>query len=420
MKSCKAQIKILLTSWFVVLAAASAFGQSNDDNYNRGTAAINRGDAIAARDAFCAIKDDYKDAKSQCTVYTGEAKTVLNLHNKRYIEGLQLLQDNKLDEAEAKFKSVRYGDRVEDAKKKLSEVAKLKQDKANSDAQAKASADADSLSKSRLDGGIAAYERGDFGAAKNQLENVTGRYQGDAQNYLNRINTFNAKMSEARGYEAAKNFVAAKSSYTEAARIKPDGPGDPLGAVTRVTEMAASGSAPSGAGPVKQQAAAANKDVVRAIDVGKYNQEGAKLIAKGDFKRARRYFGDVLAQDPNNADAVAGMKEIKDKDKTTGPANASEEDPLLAAAIRKFYEGSFEEAEFRLNNYIFNSLGKKTGLANFYAGATLLSRYYLSGASDQKLLADARRKFKEAKAIEGFNAPKQFMSPKIMLVFDGA
>lgn len=404
------------------LLAAPAAAQSNDDLYNRGKAAEAKGDAIAARDAFCAIKDaGFKDAKEQCGTYTAEATRQLNRYRQNYLEGVALMGQGKLDEAEFKFRNVKAGERVADAQAKLEEVAKLKRDKAAADAAASQSAAADANAKRALDAGIEAYNRGDFTAAKNQLDSVTGRYQGEAQNYLGRINSYNAKMSEARGYEAAKNFTAARQAYTEAARIKPDGPGDPLEAVTRVTQLAAAGSAPppTTAAPTPAKAAA-SRDEVKTINVAQYITEGRKLLAKGDLKRARRYFGDVLAQEPNNADAAAGMKEIRDKDTSTGPANAAEEDPLLAAAIRIYYQGDYEQADFRLKNYIFNGLGKKMGLANFYAGATSLSKYYLGGATDQTLLVDARKKFKEAKAVEGFVAPEKLISPKILKVYQDA
>ncbi|HUQ49734.1 MAG TPA: hypothetical protein VM056_03385, partial [Terriglobales bacterium] len=230
MRSYKARTnRFVILSSLVFLATTTAFAQSNDDLYNRGQAAVGKGDAIAARDAFCDIKDaGFKDAAKQCAEYKTAARVVENLHNSRYLQGVQLSQDGKLDEAEAKFKQVKYGDRVADAQRELQKVLKLKQDKASADAQASQSAAADTASKNRLDAGVEAYNRGDFNGAKNQLEGVSGRYQGEAQNYLSRINNYNAKMSEGRGYEAAKNFAAAKVAFTEAARIKPDGPGDPL------------------------------------------------------------------------------------------------------------------------------------------------------------------------------------------------
>ncbi len=405
---------------FVVLLSAAASAQSNDDLYNRGKAAEAKGDAVAARDAFCAIKDSsFKDAKAQCTLYTGEAQRALNRYNLNYIEGVQLKQEGKLDQALVKFRNVKAGDKVADAQNQIQIVQKMIDDKKVADAQASQNAAADAASKQKLDAGIDAYNRGDFAAAKAQLDGVSGSYAGQAQGYLSKINTYNAKMSEARGYEAAKNFEAAKSAYTEAARIAPTGPGDPLGGVTRVTALAA--SAGGGAAPpptTAKPAVKASKDEVKTIDVANYIKEGQKLLAKGDLKRARRYFGDVLAQDPNNADAAAGMKEIRDKD--TSGANAADEDPLLAAAIRKFYEGDYEQADYRLKNYIFQGQGKKMGLANFYAGATALSKYYLGGASDQSLMLDARKKFKEAKGVDGFVAPEKLVSPKILKVFQEA
>jgi hypothetical protein len=188
--------------------------------------------------------------------------------------------------------------------------------------------------------------------------------------------------------------------------------------VTRMATMASAANVPPPTAPAKP-AGKATKDEVKTVDVARYLAEGRKFLAKGDLKRARNYFGDVLAQEPNNADAAALMKELRDKD-TSGPANAADADPLLAAAIRKFYEGDYEQADYRLKNYIFQGQGKKLGLASFYAGATALSKFYLGGGSDQSLMLDARKKFKEAKGVEGFVAPEKLVSPKILKVFQEA
>src|SRR5260221_5964712 len=136
---------VLLVGCFLLLGVMSGFAQSKEDLYNKGTAAFSKGDAIGARDAFCAIKDaSFKDAAKQCVDSTTAAKVVENLHNQRYFQGLQLIQDGKLDDAETKLKSVKFGDRVADAQRKLQEVADLKQKKAAADAQASQSAAADS------------------------------------------------------------------------------------------------------------------------------------------------------------------------------------------------------------------------------------------------------------------------------------
>lgn len=405
--------QFLLVGCFFALSAVPGLAQSSDDLYKRGETAVGRGDAIAARDAFCGIKDaGYKDAKAQCTLYTGEATRALNRFNQNFLEGVQLMQEGKLDQAAMKFRNVKAGDRVGDAQAQLQRVLKMIEDKKSADAAASQNAAAESASKNRLDAGVDAFNRGDFGNAKNQLDGVTGRYQGEAQIYLNRINNYNAKMSEGRGYEAGKNFGAAKAAYADAARIKPDGPGDPLGAVTRVTALEVAGSSP---GP----AAAPPKPVVREIpkiDVNQYLAEGRKAAAKGDFKKARRFFNDVIAQDFKNVQARAGLDALPKEEVTKG-GSVGEAEPILASAILKYYRGNLNDSEDQLKYYCVQQVGKKEGMCKFYLGVILATRYYLGGGIDNGLLTSARGRFKEASAVSGFVVPEKLVSPKVLKLY---
>ncbi|MCU1305646.1 MAG: hypothetical protein JWN45_341 [Acidobacteriaceae bacterium] len=422
MTSYKAQ-----TSAFViaVFLAAAPFAQADkkDDLYAKGTAAVNAGDLPAAKSAFCQLaaeSSDYKDVKAQCATYTDLVQKDLNRFNNNYLLGVGLMQEGKYDQAEVKFKNVRGGDYLEEAKKRLAEIPKLRQDKAAADASAKNSIDQDVQMKAKLDQGIEAYTRADFGAARASLGSVTGKYQPDAQKYLTKMKDYDAKIAEAQQDFTNKDYAKAAAAYNDAARIDQTGPGDPLVQAAKMTAQITSASIPVTApannpAPVK---AAATKDVVKTIDVARYVSDGQKALAKGDFKKARRYFQDVLSQDSHNQEATDGMAELKTKD--TAQAAASDEDPLLAKLIRGFYDGNYNDVESLLNTYIYSGQGKKVGLANFYAGASMLTRYYLAGATDDNLKREARKKFKAAKEVEGFKAPEKFISPKIMKAFQEA
>jgi hypothetical protein len=409
----------------MISAAPFAFADKKDDLYAKGTAAVNSGDAIAAKAAFCQLASEdegYKDAKAQCATYTGEAQRQLNRYNQNYLEGVQAMQEGKYDVAEFKFKNVKGGDRVPDAKQKILDLAKLKQDKAAADAAAKNSADQDAQMKVKLDQGASAYNSGDFATAKSALNGVTGKYAGDAQGYLTKIRNYEAKMAEAAADAANKNYSAAASAYAEAVKINSSGPGDPLGQVGKMNQLAASASsAPPVTAPANNPppvTKAASRDVVKTVDVARSIAEGQKALAKGDFKKARRFFGEVLGQDSGNQDALKGIAELKLKD--TAVAAATDEDPLLAKLIRGFYEGNYNDVESLLNTYIYTGQGKKVGLANFYAGASMLSRYYLAGANDENLRREARKKLGTASKVDGFKAPEKFISPKIMKEYSEA
>jgi hypothetical protein len=408
---------VLLIVCFVVMGAVSGFAQSKDDLYNRGNAAVAQGDAIAARDAFCAIKDDaFKDAKSQCTLYTGEATRALNRYNQNFFEGVQLKDQGKLADAAAKFRNVKAGERVADAQRQLQIVLKMIDDKKAADAQASQNAAAEGASKTRLDAGIEAYSRGDFNAAKAQLDGVTGAYQGQAQSYLSKIGSFNAKMSEARGYEAAKNYQAASAAFAEAARISSNGPGDPLAQVQRMATLASAGSAPVPAAPVKPIV----KEIAK-IDVAAYLAEGKKAAAKGDNKKARRFFNDVLAQDFKNAQAREGLDALPKEEAPKG-GSVGEAEPILAKAILEYYDGKLNDSEDRLKFYCVQQTGKKEGMCKFYLGVIQATRYYLQGGGDaNKAVKDAAEsRFREAAAVNGFVVPEKLISPKILKMYQDA
>jgi hypothetical protein len=425
MRSYKVQTSLLVLLT-VTTAAPFAHADKKDDLYIKGNAAVNAGDSIGARDAFCQLaKDDpeYKDAKAQCGTYTAEATRTLNRYNQNYLEGLQLMQDGKYDQAEFKFRNVKPpSPRVTDAQGKLGEIVKLKE-KANADAAAaKNNADQDAQMKGKLDQGVDAYNRGDFNAAKSSLGAITGKYQGDAQNYLTKIRNYENKMAEAAADAASNNFTAAATAYAEAVRLNPSGPGDPLGQVGKMNQLAAkASSAPPVTAPANNPPPvikAATKDVVKTVDVEQSLAEGKKALAKGNFKRARVLFGLVLGQDSHNQEATDGLAELKTRDTTQ--AVASDEDPLLANLIRGFYAGNYSDVEPLLNDYVYASKGKKFGLANFYAGASMLSRYYLTGASDETLRREAKKKFNAASKVEGFKVPEKFISPKILKEYTDA
>src|SRR5690349_3338086 len=138
MKSSRRLTSLLLGA--ALLAPVAAFADKNDDLYNKGQAANNRGDAMAAQDAFCAIDPSYKDAGSMCAQAKQAAQTQINLHNKRFLDATQALQEGRLDDAEKLFRSVKYGPRVDLAQRKLQEIADLKAKKQQADQAASAAA----------------------------------------------------------------------------------------------------------------------------------------------------------------------------------------------------------------------------------------------------------------------------------------
>jgi hypothetical protein len=397
MKSSRRLTSLLLGA--ALLAPVAAFADKNDDLYNKGQAANNRGDAMAAQDAFCAIDPSYKDAGSMCAQAKQAAQTQINLHNKRFLDATQALQEGRLDDAEKLFRSVKYGPRVDLAQRKLQEIADLKAKKQQADQAASAAA----ASSAKVEQGVQAFNRGDFASAKANLP--------PGHELLSKISQYESKMAEGNRAMGAKDYAAAYAAFADARTIAPNGPGDPSGAAGRAQQSMSASSAPAN-NPAPTKAAV--RDEVKKVDVGATLAAAQKAFNKKEYGRARILAGQVLAQDRGNAEAKQILNDLPEEQVTA--SSASEEDPLLAAAIQQYYQANYSDAADSLKFYIFQK-GRKQGLARFYLGATLATQYYLGGEQDNQLLQDAKKKFKEAKGVEGFNPPEKYVSPKIMKLF---
>jgi TolA-binding protein len=102
----------------------------------------------------------------------------------------------------------------------------------------------------------------------------------------------------------------------------------------------------------------------------------------------------------------------------TTTAVSADAEAALRDSLRSFYAGNFSDAETKLQAYIDGGGGKR-GMAQFYLGASKLSRFYLAGArnEDTALLMQARTAFRQASKVEGFVLPEQYVSPKIVELY---
>ena len=413
MRSSRLPIRYFLVV-SLLLAPLTAFADQKDDIYNAANAAYNNGKAVEANEGYCrvaAMDSGYKDAAAKCENTKKDAQTVINQHNKRYLDALQAVQEGRLDDAEKLLRMVKYGPRVSDAENRLSVVADLKAKKAQADAAAQQAKNADAAAKQRLDQGVSAFNAGDFNSAKNFLNQA-----GPAgQSYLSRIAQYEAKMAEGQRLVGEKNFAGAIAAFGVAAGISPNGPGDPNGQMARAQQLMASGTATPATTTTATKATAV-RDEVKKVDVQANLDAADKAIAKKDYARARRLYNDILAQDFRNAEARAGLEKLPQDQASTG--SSGEDDPLLASAIGQFYRGDFDTAQGALSYYI--GAGKKRGLANFYLGVIYMTQYYLGGEKEPSKLQQAKQKFKTAKDVQGFVPPEKYISPKIMKVYQEA
>ena len=120
------------------LLATTALAAKNDDKkslYSKGMQAVNAGDAVTARDAFCELAGrdrNYYDAAQQCQIYADASQRMLMRYKINYGEGLTLLAQDRFDEATAKLRNVKGGDYALLAQERLAEIPKLKAMRANS------------------------------------------------------------------------------------------------------------------------------------------------------------------------------------------------------------------------------------------------------------------------------------------------
>src|SRR5438874_409860 len=92
----------------LLLSAPMAFADQKDDLYNKGTAAAAT-DPFAARDAFCKLKDldaTYKDAATQCTIYTQSTEKTLFRWKTNFMDATNAIQAGDFATAELKLKNV--------------------------------------------------------------------------------------------------------------------------------------------------------------------------------------------------------------------------------------------------------------------------------------------------------------------------
>ena len=108
----------LLLIVFVMAGVSPAAGQDKKDLYNLATAAARAGRVEESVKLYCQaahIDPAYKNAKLMCTVMTLEKEKEENKNEERFAMGVQDFNSAKYDEAEQKFRNIRFGPRFEEA-----------------------------------------------------------------------------------------------------------------------------------------------------------------------------------------------------------------------------------------------------------------------------------------------------------------
>lgn len=423
---------------FALLLALPALANNKDELYKQAQAAAVAGRLQEATNLYCQLaKEDakYKDAGLNCKIMTDQVKKEAALGDDRFSSGLADFNAGRYDDAEQKFKNVRAGSHLAEAREYVS--TKIPQARAAAQ-QAKNNAAQDSAMAQKFNQAETAYNSNDFATAKGLLSQITGAKQGEAQQLLSKIQKYEAAMADGDRLAGANNLKQAASSYNEAAAIKDDGPGNPR---ARAQQMLASGSgggrtggtttaatSTSGAG-VGRGTVSAIKETRPQVDVVKTLAAADAARKKGNVSEAIGKYTAVLAADPNNAQARIASEalkaELRKEESANGgaavPKAGAEADVMLTKAIGEYYSGRFDQAEVHIQDYL-DVNGSKTGLSYFFLGVSRLTRFYLSGAqeTDRKLLKEAGDAFKQAKKVPGFKPPENLVSPKILKVYQGA
>lgn len=418
------------TSFAIALAivlAAPAFAAKKDDLYKQAQTAAAAGRVEEAARLYCdtAAEDPaYRDAKQLCTIFTQEAAREARRNAERFNDGVALFNSGDYDGAEQKFRNVKAGTHVAEAQAYVSTRIPAAR------ASAKAAGEEAAANK-KFDEAIQAYNSNNFSSARTLFQQVAGKRQGEAQSYVQKMQQYEQAMNEGDRLAAANDARKAIISYTDAANLKGDGPGDPRGRISRMQQILASQSqpAPQQAPPPVQAkpvpvapVTAAIKDTGKKIDVAKLLREAEAAKDRGEIVAARGKYLAILAQDAGNAQARIALESLKSVNTgaSSGQKAGSEADVMLAKGIGEFYQRLYERSEVHISDYL-DINGSKTALALFYRGASKLTRYYLAGEGEgqKNLLAAAKKDLSAAKKTAGFKAPgEQYVSPKILKVYN--
>ncbi|MFL6299011.1 MAG: hypothetical protein ACJ71N_00215 [Terriglobales bacterium] len=417
-----------LFTFALILAAIPAFAGKKEDLIKQAQAAAGNGNVQEAARLYCAaaqMDSSDKDAQQNCNIMAQEVARENRKNDDRFTDGVKAFNSGDFDTAEQKFKNIKTGSHLADAQGYLARIPQAR--------AAAASASNESAMAAKFDQGVAAYQRNDFSSAKADFSGISGKHQADAQTYLQKIKNYEQAYAEGDRLADAKNYKGAASAYSEAASVKPDGPNDPRGRISQMNQLAQSSSTPgvvaknnpplvtnNNPPPVSRPVSAAVVESRPKVDVNATLRDAEGARKKGDLSKAIGLYQKVLSADSGNAQARNGIADMKKEAEASNKTivAGSEADFMLAKGINEFYRQDFESAETHIRDYL-DGAGSKAGLANFYLGASKLTRYILGGQqqNDHKLLVQAEDNFRNAKKVSGFTPPEKFVSPKIVKKF---
>jgi tetratricopeptide (TPR) repeat protein len=283
-------------------------------------------------------------------------------------------------------------------------------------AQAKADLEqpaVEAASNAALHLAVAAYQKGDFATAAAQASQVhAADLQPQAEEIVTNIRVYQETMNEADALMQKSDYQNAEQKYAFALKIKDNGPGNPAEKLQQVQAiLQKQATEPTAATAQSPKPPPAKIDYAARV---KYDLDDAKKHeAAGELKAALQAYGQALALDSRQADALAGKKRV------TGELRDEQEklSDSLTQGIRSYYASDFAQASSALNLYLSGSDLRSEGAAHFYLAATLLSQALLAGPQDEGQTRDLRQgaeqQFELAKQAH-YKPADGVVSPKIL------
>lgn len=350
------------------------FAQSVDDLKAKSNDAAGKGLFDQAAQYMCQaakLKPNDTDLSGLCNSMTRDAQKQEDKTDGYMSDGEKAAKSGDFDGAERMFKRVKFGRNYADAQDWIkNKIPQMKSQQAGAAAAEQQKQQLEAKEANTFADALKLYNAGDLKGAKDLFNQIQGSRKGDAQTYLGKI----------RDSEQAAVAANNKKQQDQQAQAR----------------------------QAEEDKKRAEQNKAQAVTV---LAEARALDAKHDDKNARDKYRQVLTLDPTNQEAKDALVRLRPLEDDKFAAN------LLNTAVKDFYAGDFQTSEKELQNYVDGG-GARQGIANFFLGATRLSRYYTEGNADAKAQAD--KAFAAAKKVNGFKVPDGAVSPKILKSYNQA
>jgi tetratricopeptide (TPR) repeat protein len=377
---------------------------------------------------------------------------------KDYEQALKLYTDGKMDEARPLLEKVRTGNGpyAADAGKLLQRI------------QAAQALDQEVQTLARA--ADEAFKKGDWQGALDKYQEI-GRKKPEYPNLLDAMERCKANIRLAERLDRARGLAATEPGQAEQLleEIRRDAPSFPgLDAVARQVaeakrrkEQADRGAALAGyltdgrkafqegnferarrlfqdaeklspssqqMGEIQTYLSRIEQQLEQSRRIGELLARGKQAIAAGHKEEAQQILQELLAAQPNHAEARTLLNLLQ---AGGGEGGGDFYRNLLKKGIKDFFLGNYAEAVANLKNFLSFTQdsgasgkmgGDKVSLARFFLGAAQISQYYVDRYQSPDALKEGRKNLQDARGDQSFQLPdslRPLLSPKILQLFEG-